>query len=201
MSIPVPQQTATTPHVPQQTVTTPLVPLPDPSVSAPPDTKFNVLVVGNSNCRGIAGKLYRKGLNATGLVYGGFPSAGLQDVIKDYKCREEPSHVFLHTGDIDARNGMPLKDTINTVLEVKRRFPRATILLNAPSACVEDYIVHRKMLQLRDTLGRMCQNISGLRLVDSSRLRLWDDIHFTYTSRHILVDRIAAQVAEDWPYV
>ena len=178
----------------------PVVPLmskPIPRPSMQKDTDMNILVIGNSNCRGLAHKLNKKGLNATGLVYRGCPSAGLQKGIEEFKFHKEPSHVFLHTGDIDARNGKPLADTTNTVLQVRRKFPRATILLNAPSACVDDYVVHRKMLQLRDTLGRMCQNVSGMRLVDSSRLRLWDDIHFTYTSQHILADRIAAQVSED----
>jgi hypothetical protein len=172
-----------------------------PSAATPTPTAVltskNVLVIGNSNTRGIAGRLCKKGLQATGLVLSGRPSAQIKQEIRTFNPPAPPSHVFLHTGDIDARTGRPMKDTTDTVLELKQKFPKATILLNSPSACVDDFQVQQKMIVLRDTFGRMCQNIPGLQLIDSSRLRLWDNIHFTYASQHILADRIVAQVTGD----
>ena len=180
------------------------VPPKNPKVTNPRSVQVSppksVLVVGNSNCRGLAGRLNRKGVQATGLVLRGCPSTGIKQAITTYQSRTTPTHVFLHTGDIDARNGRPLRDTTSTVLELRRKFPEATILLNAPSACVGELNVHRKMLFLRDTFGRMCQNIPKMRLIDSSRLRLWDDIHFTHASQHILTNQIVTQVTEDRQY-
>ena len=71
------------------------------SVKVPKSTKL--FVVGNSNARDISNHLQELGAQTSSAVFSGAPSWFIRSRLDHSKPSSPPTHVFVHSGDIDVR--------------------------------------------------------------------------------------------------
>ena len=144
----------------------------------------NILVIGNSNSRDIAQLLNKQNISASSYVFPGYSSRHIKDRLRHCKTQDIPSHVVLHSGDLDANNGYDLQDTLDLVRTAKSVFPTAQILVNGISTKVHSREIHRRIILLNYRLRELCASIPELTFMDSTCLCLKnDDIHYTNSAK------------------
>ena len=155
----------------------------------------DIMLIGNSNIRGLASELNCLGVNATGFVFSGCSSTIIKSKISMSKPKEKPpSFVFLHTGDIDARTDLPVSPTLDAVREAIRIFPDSRIIVNSPSTKVKDQAVAQRLTNLHKHLEGISRAHNNVTVMNSMDLPLRDGIHWTVKSRKLLASNIVTRV-------
>ena len=150
--------------------------------------KPSVVIIGNSNVRGLAAELNACEINATAYVYGGTPTDEIRKRIKycvPDKSKQPPSHVVLHTGDIDVRQS-PQKaerDVLRAIDETLQQFPQSRVLISTPSAQTRDLMLKSKIKDLNRKIKDKCEQLPELAVIDCTNLPLRDNIHLSRTGR------------------
>jgi hypothetical protein len=149
--------------------------------------KYNpptIAVIGNSNVQGITAELNSMGVNTTGYMYKGVPSEQIKDRLKHCKGKKVASHIFLHTGDIDARNNPrgAVDSVIRTIDEAMNVYSHSRIFIDTLSENVSDQKLRENLRAVNEAIAVKCRSNPELTLIDSSDLRLRDGIHFTSES-------------------
>ena len=151
-------------------------------------SKPTVTVIGNSNVRGLATKLSSHGVDATGFVYSGTPTAEIRRRLKH--CvpagrKQPPSHVVLHTGDIDIRQNPTNaeREVLDAISETLRLFPQSKVLVSTPSAQSRDQMLKYRIKTLNRKIKDKCDSVPELSFIDCTNLPLRDNIHFSKSSK------------------
>ena len=158
--------------------------LPKESAESLPKTsqEINILVVGNSNTRGLAAQLLHRGRNAVGFVYPGMPSIKLRNRLSQINMQKPPTHVVLHTGDIDTRQRAPIVHTLDAIREARNRFPDSKILVNALPVRIANSRLQRDLHTMNHAMNNLCKGLKDTFFVNNSNLKLKDSIHLTKDS-------------------
>ena len=131
-----------------------------------PQSSSSLLIIGNSNTRGLSQKLNKLNVDTTSFVFPGQSSAILRNKIQRFqKCKTSPrtpSHVFLHSGDIDARSNRDFQDTVDLAMTAMNAYPRAQILINGISTNVNSPPLQRRIIALNRRLQNLCESQSRL---------------------------------------
>lgn len=160
--------------------------------------KPTLLVVGNSNVRGLSAELNARGANTTGYVFSGTQSTSIRQKLKMCSGAEDISHVFLHTGDIDARTTPQnaINDVIETIDEAMKVFNDCRILVNTLPENITDQRVKQTVMAINKAIEEKCKYTPELSVINSKGAGLRDSIHFTATA----VKDIASKVLDSVHY-
>ncbi len=157
-----------------------------------------LLVIGNSNVRGLSAELNSKGATTTGYVFSGAPSAAISQNLKTCRAGSESvSHIFLHTADIDDRNfpQNAVASVMHTIDEALRVFNNHRLLINTLSEYVTNPQTKQIIHSINIAIEKKCRSTPELSLIDSKNLELKDNnIHFTATPVKIIAIKVLDSV-------
>lgn len=156
--------------------------------------KPQVLVLGNSNSRGIAQGLMDRGLEASGFCYPGGTIPHITSRVRHTKSRTDPNFILLMAGDIDAANGLSAENICvqydQLIRETRRTFPFARIILSGlpQSGCDMRQVTIRK---LNYHLEAVANDERLVEFVNNTHAKLRDHIHLSRTSKEKLCMHVA----------
>ncbi len=178
------------------------------SVKMPKSTK--VFVVGNSNARNISNHLQELGAQTSSAVFSGAPSWFIRSRLDHSKPSSPPTHVFVHSGDIDVRDMKKdirqVKREVHQLIdETERQFPDTRILVNTLSTSLPNHVtsknhpqinekIYNRTVAVNEAIHRRCARNPCLSAINSSSLELTDAIHFSVRSKKAIALKIANSV-------
>ena len=154
-----------------------------PTNESPNETIKNLLVIGNSNMRGLSTELSKQGVDATAFIFPGRSSAKIEERLPHCTTQTPPSHVVLHTGDIDVRQSLDYQQTLKAIQTARHTFPTETkLLVNAIPTGVPSRPLQCRIHAMNEEINELCGTLPNATFIhESSALRLRDNIHL---SRH-----------------
>lgn len=160
-----------------------------------PQEKSSLIVIGNSNARGLSDRFRKNGIETKSVVYTGAPTAYIGSQLKS-GSKEKSDFVLLHTGDIDVRDRKPmdqvLKETDQFLAEATNVFRDRKILVNTLPE-VRDQGLNERIVCLNQFILDRCRQNSHLGLipVNSTKLPLKRDmLHLSNRGSEFLVKNV-----------
>ncbi len=165
----------------------------------PGDTreKPSLFIIGNSNARNLAQRMKSKpAVDTSSLCYSGAPTGYIASRGPHIKISEQPSHVLIHTGDIDVRSRRSPEqnamDMDNMLHMVSKAFPLSKILVSTIPE-VRNPAINHKIKDLNQFVRFQCDRHNHLTQVGSGRIPLRrDNIHISNKG----LDMLSMQVAD-----
>jgi ribA/ribD-fused uncharacterized protein len=147
-----------------------------------------VLVLGNSNSRGVAQELIDRGLDASGFTIPGCTVSHLTTRIRHLAQPQEthPDFIVLMVGDIEAADGLPV-DAIcaryeHLLKEVRHNFPWIRIVLTGlPQA--GNNVRQDILTKVNNYLEAVASEERLIEFVCNARAKLRDHIHMSNSSK------------------
>ena len=190
-------------------------PLPKPSVplhkpTSPPDIKANcignpahVIIIGNSNTRGLAQEINARGLDCTGFVYPGQTAADIKNRVEKIVTPIPPAAIVCHAGDIEVRDHHHSveslkKDYTSLIDNIRTTFPRSKIILSGlpPVRSSRDSSLRMRIQEVNRHLTSLTTSIENCVFLSNAKSTLRDNIHFTNQSKVFLSRSIACHVKQ-----
>lgn len=165
-----------------------------PARPKPTTVRPKVLVLGNSNTRGIAQGLIDRGLDASGFTLPGGTVSHITSRVRFTKSSTDPECVVLMAGDIEAANGLQ-SETIcaryeHLLKETRRSFPWSRIILcGLPQTGSNQR--HDTLRKVNCYLGAVATDERLVEYVNNSNARLRDNIHLSDISKNRLCFNLA----------
>jgi ribA/ribD-fused uncharacterized protein len=157
----------------------------------------NIMVIGNSNARGMAQRICALNLDATSVVYPGGRLRRITSRMRHIKTKHDPDFVVLMAGDIETTERLSAdticKDMTDLVTETKRTFPLSRIIVSGVTSKGSSIRQH-KIAELNRYLEEMQADDRLVSFVDNRNARLYDNIHLTPGSKDHLSRKIAGLV-------
>ena len=158
-----------------------------------------VLVIGSSNMRGMAQRLNKQGITATGTIHSGAPTQQITSEIKKSDAvnilKSPPTYIVLHSGGIDARNH---NNPVNKILRqmdtlidtVKDKYKKSKLLITGLSTEVGSSSLKEKIMDINKGLIRICAAETNSCYIDCSIQSLKDSIHFSEHSKDLIARHV-----------
>ena len=176
-----------------------------PKISPPSLTRKRVLVIGNSNARGLSQGLCDRGLDSTAFVYPGQTVSYLQGrlvAIVEASTDHVPDAIVLHAGDIEARDKSTSAGSVSSSItellqQLSARFANARIVLSGlPTACGNKQL-SRKISEINIATARFCQDTKNCVYLCNKNARLRQDgIHLTQQAKDFVARTVACHVKQ-----
>ena len=158
-----------------------------------PSRKTDILLVGNSQVKDLAPKLYRHTGPDTiikAIALSGANAKQIKDRIPFVHKGKCPKYVILHGLDINLHNNQPLESSLadyeSLIAATTNQFPESQVMVcgipdvnDRNRACATNFCVNQILPSYKQTL-----------FVDTSGLRLHDGIHYSRHAKNILVERL-----------
>jgi hypothetical protein len=162
--------------------------------------KPKVLVVGNSNVRGLSQGLNDRGLDSTGYVYPGQTTVQIRNRID--KIDYNPDAVLVHTGDIEVRaQHIPLTVIIDNLKcfasDLHTKFPSARIVFSSLHPALHNKTLDKRISDFNSTLASLCSDTPEFVYLCNKNSKLQrDNIHLTARSRDMIARTTARHVRQ-----
>lgn len=163
----------------------------------------SVIVIGNSNTRGLAKEINARGLDCTGFVYPGQTAANIKNRVENISNAVPPSAVVCHAGDIEVHDRFRSTESIkrdytHLINKVRTQFPKSRIVISGlpPPRSSRDSPLHARIQEVNRHLTSLCTSIVNCVFLSNAKSRLKDNIHFTNRSKDILARSIAGHVKQ-----
>ena len=181
------------PALPSASVKTTQVPAPTAKTES-----SSVVVIGNSNARGLSQRLNQKDVPCTGYVYPGQTAHQISKRIRSIDIRSHtPSTVLIHAGDIEAR------DFSRSVTDITRNMK--TLVESIRSECTDVPVIisglphvpawsrlNRRIADINSNYSHLCRSMDNVYFVSNKTATLArDQIHLTAQARDSLCCNIA----------
>ena len=158
-----------------------------PSVpKAPCTAPSQVLVLGNSNARGVAQSLISRGLNSVGYTLPGGTIPHITSRIKHLKSEKSPECILLMAGDIEAADGLPAENICarldHLVKETRQVFPWSRVILSGLPRAGNNFR-QNSIHKVNNHLEKIASDDRLVEFVDNSRARLRESIHLSNVAR------------------
>ena len=179
------------------TIPIPVRKAPSRTVAPPAVNRPKVLVLGNSNSRGVAQGLIDRGLDACGFTFPGGSISYVTSRIRHMRTPSTPDSVLLMTGDIEACDGLPA-ETIRAryehlIKEARHKFPWSRLILSGlPQAGS-----NRRQETIRTVnsyLEAVAREERLIEFVSNARARLRDNIHLSRPAMERLCFNVSCKV-------
>lgn len=164
---------------------------------APSAASPRVLVLGNSNSRGIAQGLLDRGIDSCGFTMPGGTISHITSRVKYVKSQQTPDFVLLMAGDIEAADGLPAEKICarveHLVKETRQQFPWSRVILSGlPQA--GDNSRQNTLRKVNAFLETIAIDDRLVEYIDNSRARLRDNIHLSNVSKEKLCFNVSCIV-------
>ena len=190
--LPKPIQNRSAPTVSHQSVLpTPVapqhLPRPSPATSRTSVNRPKVLVLGNSNARGVAQGLIDRGLDACGYTLPGGTISHVTSRLQHVKCTTD--FLLLMAGDIEAADGLSA-DSIcaryeHMLKEARHRFPWTRIILSGLPQAGSNYR-QDAICRVNSYLEKIAHEERLIEYVSNAQAKLRDNIHLCRSSKERL---------------
>ena len=163
----------------------------------------NVIVIGNSNARGLSQRLNSKEVPCTGYVYPGQTSVQISKRIKKISIpAHAPSAVLVHVGDIEARDFSRSitaisEDIKNLVATVRSESSLTPIIISGLPHVPGWGRLNHRVAQINSDTSRLCLSMDNVFFISNKTATLGrDQIHLTAQARDSLCSNIAYLVKQ-----
>lgn len=163
-----------------------------------PRRQPKVLVIGNSNARGLSQGLIERGVDSTGSVYPGQSIARIRDNARRSQVKSDV--ILLHVGDIEIRDvNTPVESVVtdmkNLAMDLRKRCPSASILISGLPPVAQNRPLSKRIEDCNSALARFCSdNANFLHICNRSAKLRRDGIHLTLQSKDIIARTAAHHV-------
>ena len=182
------------PQVPTKTV-----------ASAAPATNSprKVVVIGNSNSRGLSHRLAKNGIAGTGYVYPGQTASQIAHRVKSMNIpAESPDAILVHVGDIEVRDFTGSVSTITKSIKtlvdnIRTESAETSIIISGlPHAPGQSRLNHR-IAYVNSTNSQLCKSMDNVYFVSNRTASLTrDHLHLTIEAKDLLCSNIAYLVKQ-----
>ena len=138
----------------------------------------SVVVIGNSNARGLSQRLNQKDVPCTGYVYPGQTSHQISQRIRTINIRSHtPSTVLIHAGDIEAR------DFSHSITDITRNMK--ALVDSIRSECTDVPVIisglphvpawsllNRRIADINSNYSRLCRSMDNVYFVSNKSAAL-----------------------------
>ena len=156
----------------------------------------SILVVGNSNVKGLAHRIKKHGLDAMGIPHSSARIAAITESIRSMNDHNNnPEFLVLHATDIDIHAPIKpvnaiMEDIDNLIRAAKCSFPQSKICLSS-APLYQDMLQRERAQVINDYVHRCCIRDARLLFISNDKLSVWrDGVHLTYNSKDILAKNI-----------
>ncbi len=167
--------------------------------SVPP--KPTLLIIGNSNARNLASEMRgQQAVDVTSICHSGAPTQYIASRGSHLKPPQQPTHVFVHTGDIDVRSPRSVMqnsmDMDNMLHMLSDTFPGSKILIDTIPE-VRDPDLNLRIRDLNQFIQHQCSRNQHLTQVGSARTPLRRDrIHISKKGLAQLASEVTKVITE-----
>ena len=175
--------------------------LPGSQKKSPITQKKNVLIVGNSNVRGISHELYERGIDATAFVYPGQSTSQIKERVSDVVAESStlnPDIIMIHTGDIEVRNKSITVSSISDSMSdlthaLRQKFQNARIVISGLPFCPnENKFLNGRIAQVNENFAKLCEEDNRIVFLCNQKAKLqFDCIHLTPKSKDYIARTIS----------
>ena len=161
------------------------------------DCRPVAIIYGNSNARGLASEMNEWGVTTTSYISSGASSKHIQENIPSQSKRADPSHLIIHSGDIDIRSmnvDTAAADLLSLIDQATKTYPQAKVIVNTLPATTKDQKLSDKIKQMNRAITRKCAQSHNLTLNDCEDMKMSDDIHFSPASKASLTKKIVKNI-------
>jgi GTP cyclohydrolase II len=178
---------------------TPSVPMTASAKSCP----LKVVVIGNSNSRGLSKRLSENGLSGSGYVYPGQTVQQITSRVKNLGLRTQmPDAILVHVGDIEIRDSScsvtTITKNIRTFVNAVRSesFHTPIIISGLPNVPGHSHLNHR-IASVNSASSQLCHSLENVFFVSNKTATLANDqIHLTAQARDLLCRNISYLVKQ-----
>ena len=170
-----------------------------PVVSAAPamTSPRKVVVIGNSNARGLSHRLSNNGIAGTGYVYPGQTASQIVHRVKSMNIQgQSPDAILVHVGDIEVRDSSDSVSTttksIKTLVDSIRTESAGTsiIVSGLPHAPGQSRLNHR-IAYVNSANSQLCKSMDNVYYVSNKTAsRTRDNLHLTAEAKDLLCNNI-----------
>ena len=163
----------------------------------------SVLVIGNSNARGLSQGIRDRGLDSTAFVYPGQTVSQIQGRLDSIAATNvQPDVVVIHAGDIETRDYKTSTDDISSSLQklirsVRTKYASTRIILSGLPRVPGNPRVTERIDRVNLTSEHLCEELSNCVFLSNRNARLQRDrIHFTAQSKDFVARTVARHVKQ-----
>ena len=161
------------------------------------DCRPVAIIYGNSNARGLASEMNEWGVITTSYIFSGATSTHIKENIPSQSKRAAPSHIIIHSGDIDIRStsvDTATADLMSLIDQATKTYPQAKVIVNTLPATTKDLKLSDKIKQMNRAITHKCAQSHNLTQNDCEDMKLSDDIHFSLASKTTLTKKIVKNI-------
>ena len=161
------------------------------------DCRPIAIIYGNSNARGLASEMNEWGIITTSYIFSGATSTHIKENIPTQSKRADPSHLVMHSGDIDIRSmdvDTAVADLLSLIDQATKTYPQAKVIVNTLPATTKDPRLSDKIKQMNRAITHKCAQSHNLTLNDCEDMKMSDDIHFSPASKATLTKKIVKNI-------
>ena len=164
--------------------------------------KPNVLVIGNSNVRGVARGLMERDVDCTAFVYPGQVVSQIKDRIDNIQetvVNFKPDAILLHAGDIEVRDRSIsilriIEDVKGLIAHVQTKFGSKVVVSGLPHV-PQNSSLNQRIKDVNNALSRLSCDSRSVTFISNERAKLQrDQIHLTAQSKDLLCRATAQHV-------
>ena len=175
-----------------------------PASNTVPDTSpRNVVVLGNSNARGMSRKLGQKGITSAEFVYPGQTADYITRRVGSIDLpAQAPDVVLLHVGDVEVRNfNRPISSiakNIRTLVEtVREHSSDVPIIISGLPEVPGHGHLNKRIAYVNNASSHLCHEMNNVRFVSNKTAALARDrIHLTEYARDLFCRNISYLVRQ-----
>ena len=164
-----------------------------------PCNPLSVLLVGNSNTRGLAYRLRERGVESTSVLYSDASIQYISNRLGSLLRPNDPSpqNVVLHCTDVNVHSNEDEESVKNNVQELSQHalsiFPHARIWLSGlPYGRRLPFVLRSKIASVNSYLYELCASKERLSYLDNADLPVAkDNLHLTTKGKNLLATKIA----------
>ena len=179
-----------------------------PTCAPPSDNKKmpppSVLVIGNSNVRGISEGLNERGLDGTAFVYPGQTTSQIRrrtdNIVKATKSK--PKAILIHSADIEIRDfttcvSKIVNDVKALVTDLHERCEDSRIILSSLPLVPHKRHLNDRIGEYNNAISSLCRETSHLVYLCNKTAKLrHDGIHLTRQSKDLIARTTARHVKQ-----
>ena len=166
----------------------------------PSPKQKTVLIIGNSNVRGLSAHVNSRGINSIGYTFPGRSTRQIMERIPALQHSIAPDAVVCHTGDIDVRMrnrpAASVADDIMTLVRTaQQQYPKSQMLVSGLPP-VRNQWLNERIDSVNHIVYEHCAKAKNISFMSNAKSKLRDNIHLTDLSKEYLAREIVQCVRQ-----
>ena len=162
-----------------------------------------IVVIGNSNARGLSQRLHKNDVSCSGFVYPGQTAARITQHVKNINLRTEaPDAILLHVGDVEIRDfSLPVTSVTNGIRSligsVRSKCADTPIIISGLPHAPGSRSLNNRIAHVNAVTSHLCHRMKNVRFISNKTASLAQDrIHLTAHAKDSLCNNISYLVKQ-----